>query len=395
LVAWLTAAAAALMLSAAPMAAAATDPFYMGADVSLATFMQQQGVVFRDAGVVKPLERILYDRGANLFRLRLFVNPQTTYTNTNVGAIQDLNYTLALAQQIKSNAPNAKILLDLHYSDTWADPGRQTTPAAWNGQTLAQVESTVRSYTQSTLASFRNAGVMPDMVQVGNEIQSGMLWEPGRLYFGPSGIQQQASWQNFGRLVNAAILGVRDAQGAGPAVKVAVHPGGSDVAEFFFSRLSNPLYGNVNPGSYDVMGVSYYPTTTNQLTALEDDLTSLIGTYDKRVMVLETNAPWTTTFAPASDPSYPDTPAGQLQYLTDLRDMVRNLPNDNGMGVLWWYPESVQVPGYNIYHGGSTALFDANRIALPALGAFAVPEPSSLCILALGLSAIAARPARR
>ena len=322
------------------------------------------------------------------------MNPQTSYDATN-GAIQDLSYTLGLAQQIKTSAPGAKILLDLHYSDTWADPGRQTTPAAWNNQTLSQLESTVRSYTQSTLTSFRNAGVMPDMVQVGNEIQSGMLWDAGRLNFNGSTAQQRTSWQNFGRLVNAAIAGVRDAQGAGPTVQVAVHPGQSDVAGFFFSRLSDPNFGNVSASAYDFMGLSYYPTGGSALASLENNLIGLIGAHDKRVMVMETNAPWTSTFAPASDPLYPATPAGQLQFLTDLRDMVMNLPNGRGAGVLWWYPEAVQVTGRNIYNGGSTALFDANRNALPALGAFAVPEPSSMALVAAGLYALTLRPTRR
>ena len=89
----------------------------MGADISLATFMQQQSVTFRDHGIAKPLDQLLYDRGANLFRMRLFVNPNTSYSAT-AGAIQDLSYDSALAQQIRAHAPGAKILLDFHYSDT-------------------------------------------------------------------------------------------------------------------------------------------------------------------------------------------------------------------------------------------------------------------------------------
>jgi arabinogalactan endo-1,4-beta-galactosidase len=346
--------------------ASTPDVFYTGGDISLATFMQQQNVVFRDDGVAKPLEQVLYDHGANLFRLRLFVNPQTTYTNTNFGAIQNLSYAVALAQQLRANAPDAKLLLDFHYSDTWADPGRQTTPAAWNGQSLSQLESTIRSYTSTALTTFKDAGVMPEMVQVGNEIQSGMLWDAGKINFSGTTAQQRASWQNFGRLVKSAIQGVRDAQGAGPAVQIAVHPGQSDVTNFFFSRLTDPTYGNVPTSSYEIMGASYYPTT-DQLGAIQSDLTTLVNTHNKKVMVLETNAPWRSQFAPASDPTYADTPQGQAGFLADLRDVVLALPGGNGMGVLWWYPESVQVAGYNIYNGGSTALFDASRNALAAV----------------------------
>src|SRR5271154_7040991 len=114
-------------------AVAKADPFYVGADVSLLTFMQQQGVAFTNNGAAANGDQILYDAGANLFRLRIFVNPQTTYNNTNVGAIQTQAYDIALAQQIKADDPSAKLLLDFHYSDTWADPGDQTKPSAWTG----------------------------------------------------------------------------------------------------------------------------------------------------------------------------------------------------------------------------------------------------------------------
>jgi len=163
-----------------------------------------------------------------LFRLRLFVNPQTNYTNQNFGAIQSQAYDIALAQQIKAHAPNAKLLLDFQYSDTWADPGHQTKPAAWASLTFAQLQSTVQTYTQNTLLAFKDAGVMPDMVQVGNEISSGMLWE--RLPIPPVASSYSAQHNyathelaNLGSLLNSAIQGVRAAQGAGPKIDVAIH----------------------------------------------------------------------------------------------------------------------------------------------------------------------------
>jgi len=233
---------------------------YMGADVSLLPFIQQQGVVFKQNGVAEPADQILYDAGANLFRLRLFVNPQTTYTNTNVGAIQTLSYDIALAQQLKADAPNAKLLLDLQYSDTWADPAQQTVPAAWSGQTLTQLQSTIQTYTDNTLLSFKAAGVMPSMVQIGNEINDGILWPSGSINFNGSTSTQEASWAAFGSLVNSAIAGVREAQGTGPAVNIALHIANGDIPgepQYFFQQLSSPSYGNVNPSSYDTMGVSF------------------------------------------------------------------------------------------------------------------------------------------
>ena len=364
-----------VVISAGPTPAQGTAaPFYMGADISLETFMQQQGVVFTDNGTAAPLDQILYNHGDNLFRLRIFVNPQTTYTTSSSGAMQTQAYDIALAQQIKANDPNAKFLLDFHYSDTWADPGHQSLPAAWTGQSLTQFQTTVRSYTQNTLLAFKNAGVMPDMVQVGNEINSGMIFPAGQINFNGTTPQQQASWQAFGSLIKSAIQGVRLAQGTGPAIQVAIHiANGAQNGEpqYFFGKLSDPSYGNVSLNTYDIMGFSYYPSATTDLSQLSTNLTAVANSYNKKIMILETNQPWESTNAPANDPSYPNTPAGQLQFLTDLRNTVKNLPNSTGMGIVYWYPEAVLVPGFSIYNGGSTALFDNNRNALPALNAFA------------------------
>ncbi len=369
-----------LLLSASPARNADGSPFYMGVDTSLTTFMQQQDVTFTDNGVAKPLNQLLYDRGANLFRLRIFVNPQTTYTNQNFGAIQTQAYDIALAQQIKANAPNAKLLLDFHYSDTWADPGKQTKPAAWSSLSLAQLQSTVQTYTQDTLLAFKNAGVMPDMVQVGNEISTGMLWGTtsnpvgGKLVFSGSTTTQRTSWQTLGSLLNSAIQGVRAAQGTGPKIDVAIHIDQGDQdghPQYYFGNLTNPTWGNVS--DFDIVGVSYYPATQSfhSFSLLQSNLNAMADSYPgKKLMVLETAYPWQTSSV--GIPQWPSTPAGQQQFLSDLQNMVLNLHNNAGAGVVYWYPESVPVPNYTIYNGGATALFDSNRNTLPALNTFGI-----------------------
>jgi arabinogalactan endo-1,4-beta-galactosidase len=357
---------------------ATATPFYMGADISLTTFMQQQNISFTDDGIAEPLDQLLYDRGANMFRLRIFVNPQTSYSNQNFGAIQSQAYDIALAQQIKSHAPNAKLLLDFHYSDTWADPGHQTKPATWANLSFAQLQSTVQSYTQNTLLAFKNAGVMPDMVQVGNEISTGMLWGTtsnsagGKLVFSGSTTTQRTSWQNLGTLLNSAIQGVRAAQGGGPKIDVAVHIDQGDQdghPQYYFGNLTNPTWGNVS--DFDVIGVSYYPTTQDfhSFSLLQANLNAVADSYPgKKLMVLETAYPWETSNV--GIPQWPSSPAGQQQFLTDLQNMLLNLHNNAGAGLVYWYPEAVQVPGYTIYNGGATALFDATDSALPALSTF-------------------------
>jgi arabinogalactan endo-1,4-beta-galactosidase len=378
----------AVVLSAAIFAAsvARADPFYMGSDVSLLPTIEQlsgdpaggASGPFKDGGVTRPGEQILVNHGDNLFRIRLFVNPpSTTYTNANAGAIQDQAYAIALAQRLK--ATGAKILLDLHYSDTWADPGHQTKPAAWNSLTMSQLVTQVHDYTDSTITAFENAGVEPDMVQVGNEISNGMLWNNGSLNFTGTTAQQQTSWQNLGSLLNSAIKGVRDAQGTGPKINVAIHIDQGDQdghPQFYFGDLTKSTWGNVT--DFDTIGVSYYPSTraSHSFALLQSNLTTMANTYaGKKIMVLETNYPWRTNTS-LTVPNWPATQAGQQQFLTDLRNMVQGLPGGAGEGVVWWYPESIQVPNYTIYNGGDTALFDASGNALPAVNAFSISSPT-------------------
>jgi len=347
----------------------------MGSDISLLTFMQQQGVTFKDNNVAQPADQILYDNGDNLFRLRLFVNPNTSYSATE-GAIQTTAYDISLAQQIKQDDPSAKFELDLHYSDTWADPGDQNIPAAWSGESLTQLQSSVYNYTLNTLASFNSAGVMPDIVQVGNEINNGMLFPTGEINYSGTTAQQEASWAAFGSLVNSGISAVRAAQGAGPKIQVSIVIGNGDSSgepQYFYGDLTNPLYGNVPASSFDIMGVDYYPSS-NDMSTLSTNLKALANTYNKKIMVMETDAPWETDNGLAHDTAYAETQAGQASYISALATTVENLPNGDGMGLLYWYPEAVQVPGYNVYNGGATALFDSSGNAVQAVSDFSITQ---------------------
>jgi len=348
---------------------ARAGPFFMGSDISLLTFMQQQGVNFKDNGVAQQADQILYDNGDNLFRLRLFVNPNTSYSSTE-GAIQTTAYDITLAQQIKANDPSAKIELDLHYSDTWADPGHQTIPAAWSGETFSALQTSVYNYTLSTLNSFKTAGVLPDIVQIGNETNNGMLWPTGEISFSGSTASQQATWAAFGSLVNSGISAVHAAQGTGPKIQVSLVIGnGNSSGEpaYFYGNLTSPSWGNVPASSFDIMGVDYYPST-NDMSTLSSNLTTLANNFGtKKIMVMETDAPWETDNGLAHDTAYAETQAGQASFISALATTVQNLPNGDGMGLMYWYPEAVQVPGYAVYNGGATALFDASGNALQTI----------------------------
>lgn len=371
--------AAAAALACAHIASA--TPFYMGSDVSMLSYLNQEAAVYRENGQITPAEDILASHGDNLFRLRLFVNPDTNYADTD-GAIQNLSYDLALAQRL--SATGAKLELDIQYSDTWADPGDQTTPAAWSGDSLSQLETDVKNYTQSTITAFENAGVTPSIVQVGNEITDGMLWPDGKIAYSGSTATQDQSWANFGQLLNSAISGVRAAQPASSPIQVAIHIDGganaNDGSSYFYD-----LEHLANVTDFDIIGLSFYPTTTqsNALANLKNNLDTLAAANPgKHVMVLETNYPYETDTNGDTGPGaeWPVSPAGQEQFLTDVANTVASVPNGAGEGVIYWYPESIQVPGIYMYDGGTNALFDKNGNMLPAVNAFAVPEPASLAI---------------
>jgi arabinogalactan endo-1,4-beta-galactosidase len=391
----------------------ALGQFYMGSDISLVPYMEQEGAVFKATATsaAQPADQILYDAGDNLFRIRLFVNPNTTYSATE-GAIQTLAYDESLATAIKTDDPNAAIMLDLHYSDTWASPGAQTTPSAWSGESLTQLESTIQSYTTSTLNAFASNGTPISIVQVGNEINDGILWPTGELNFNGTTAQQQASWQALGGLLNHGIAGVRAATG-GSGIQVAIHiangaetftsngqPSGEP--QYFFSNLTNPTYGDVPASSFNIIGVSFYPNSAGSpsitLSGLQTNLTAMANAYPgEKFMVLETNYPYETL---SNYNGWAETPAGQEEEIEAVKSLLEGLPNNAGEGMVYWYPEDVQVPGQTIYNGGATGLFSLEAgtsntwIANEALGAFAVPEPASATLLSLALPLLLRRTRR-
>src|SRR5271169_2967477 len=205
----LTLVAAASMVVCSRSLAAGPDGYAVGADLSFLKQAEAQGVVFKDAGESKSGLVIFSEHGYNWVRLRLFHTPSDLPNN--------LPYTIALAREARRLG--FKFLLDLHYSDTWADPARQIIPAAWAGKTHQQLVNTVYSYSRDTIDAFREAGVMPDMVQPGNEITAGLLWPDGKL---------PEHWGNFIDLLQAAIGGITagSPQGTRPRIMIHIDRGG-------------------------------------------------------------------------------------------------------------------------------------------------------------------------
>ena len=330
-----------------------------GGDISALERIEQAGGVYRDGGRVGDAIAILRAHGANTFRLRIFVHPNGTEVQVN-----DLPYTLRMAKRI--HAAGAKLLLDFHYSDTWADPGKQTIPAAWASLGFDSLARTVETYTASVVAELKRAGALPDLVQVGNEIDHGMLWPAGAIGGSADSLLQ---WDHFTSLLKAGVRGVRDALAPGDSVRIMLHySGGGSVAgtRSFFDQIK------ARGVPFDLIGLSYYPWWHGTLADLRANLAATAARYGKDVMVAETAYPWRPGgwegFAPNTAPmTWPVTPAGQTAFLRDVAAAVAATPQGRGAGVLWWYPEAIPVPGLFVWAGGSLALFDSTGNALPAL----------------------------
>lgn len=340
--------------------------FMAGADISALPVLEGAGASYRDDGVPGDAIDILRDNGVNWFRLRLFVEPSSS---EDAFVVNDLNYTIALAQRAK--ASGAKLLLDFHYSDTWADPGHQAKPASWSGLSFAGLTQRVRDYTRDTIASFKDAGVLPEMVQIGNEISNGMLWNSGYVWTGGS---NATGFNNLAALLHAGIDGAKTGAGAGNEPLIMIHHDkGADwnAASYYFDKL-------VDRGvEFDVIGYSYYPkwhyNPSNGDGGIDDLRTTLNNTaavFGKPVAVVETGFPSRgAQFEP--DYEFDVSPQGQHQFLQAMIDAVTDVPNDLGRGVFWWYPEARPVAGHGVWEGGRFGLFDQNGNLLPAAGAFA------------------------
>jgi arabinogalactan endo-1,4-beta-galactosidase len=322
--------------------------FAIGADVSFLTKCEQDGVVFKENGQPKDVLAILREHHYNWVRLRLFHDPAAAPDKLP----NDLEYTLALARRAK--AMGFRILLDLHYSDSWADPGKQPTPAAWAKLKHKQLVAQVHDYTRDTIAAFVRAGLTPDMVQVGNEITNGMLWPDGKL---------PDNWDDFADLLRAGIRGVSEGSAPGSRPRIMIHierSGDYDAAVWFYDTLI------AHHVPFDVIGLSYYPYWHGRLDVMRGNLHDLALRYRLPIIVVETAYNWTPGGMAGKKAEFPETPEGQLAFLRAVDAAVRAIPNGLGQGVFWWEPAA---------EGGlrGRSFFDNDGNVLPVIAAFDAP----------------------
>jgi len=337
--------------------------FITGVDLSGLPGIEDHGGLFTESGIPRDALSIFKDHGVNFVRLRIWHSPAGGYSN--------LDHTLLMAQRAK--AAGLGILLDFHYSDSWADPGQQTKPSAWQGLSFQELKDSVYHYTHDVIACLKNNDALPDMVQLGNEITCGLLWDEGRVCGEYSTPQQ---WAQLADLLREGIRGLRDSLNQDDTVRVMIHVdrgGDNGGSRWFFDNL---LAQNLE---FELIGLSYYPWWHGTTDALRLNLQDIAQRYGKDVVLVETAYPWTLGWNDNTQnvvgdssqlhPGYPATVDGQRRFLRDVREIVRTTPQGKGVGVFSWAPEWISAPGQGS-PWENLALFDFAGEVLSSISAF-------------------------
>src|ERR1041385_7529709 len=330
--------------------------FVFGSDLSSVNQVLDHGGVYKDGGEISSPYHILKDRGNGLVRLRLWHNP--VWTKTIYGADGKQLYNdradVELAIQ-RSKEQGMSVLLDFHYSDTWADPGKQIPPDAWKNVTSIDVlADSVYNYTKRTLAFYKSKDLLPDYVQIGNEINCGMLSTDAPAGFPACNVCSD-QWANQGQLLNAGIRATREVS---PDIKISLHVADPRNLDWWFGNITT----KAGVADFDIIGFSYYPLwhTTITLDQLTATVSSLNQKYRKPLMILETAYPWTTqdadsysnifgTQAPIT--GYPFTPEGQMNI---LKAMTQKLVDGGGIGMIYWEPAWISSKAKDLWGTGSS-----------------------------------------
>jgi arabinogalactan endo-1,4-beta-galactosidase len=323
----------------------------VGGDLSMLAFLESQGNVYREGGQAEDALQMLKRKGLNCVRLRLYTSSAAQAQADPYNCINNLAYTLPLAVRVKTLGQ--QLMLDCHYSDTWADPGHQAIPTSWTNLSFPQLVARMREYSSNAIAALNSAGAMPDYVQVGNEITGGLLWPAGHVggtYDTPT------QWSQLGQLLGGAVQGIRDAAGDSmPKVVVHTDTGANWGATlWFFDNLARQKV------PFDIIGLSYYPQLHGSPTNFFECLAKTTKRYNRSVFVVETSFPWTNSTT-TNLHGIPVGTNGQVQYVVALARIIKGVPGAMVPGVLWWGTE---------YPGSGTGFFDSGGNVLPVAGAF-------------------------
>jgi len=288
--------------------------FAKGADISWVTEMEAAGVKFYDAtGKAQECMALMKALGMNTIRLRVWVNPSPAWNNT----------ADVVAKALRAKSLGMRIMIDFHYSDFWADPGKQNKPTAWAGKDLAGLKTALAEHTTEVLIALKNNSIDPEWVQVGNETNDGMLWPEGKA---------STNMNNFAQLLNAGYDAVK---AIFPKAKVIAH-----ISNGYNNTLFRWMFDGLktNGARYDVIGMSLYPSPSDWSNLNQhclSNMNDMVSRYGKEVMIVEVGMSW-------------DSPQECRQFLSDLISKVKSVSGNKGLGVLYWEPQAYNWKGYSL-----------------------------------------------
>lgn len=325
------------------------DTFIRGADISFLPEIESAGVILYNNAKAEGMLTTLKNAGCNTIRIRLWKNP--------VGGHSGIDEVKTLAQKAKS--AGMKVWLTVHYSDTWADPAVQTTPAAWKNLSFTDLKAAVASYTTTILTE-----INPDIIQIGNEINTGLLWPQGHL------INQEAQCIDLLKTMSTTI------RSKAPSTKIMIHYAGVSATD------TNWFFTKVKSVDYDYIGLSYYPIWHGKdLATIKTTIDALGKNFSKKVLIAETAYPFTLGFNDWTNnivgldsqlvSGYPATAEGQKNFVLAIKDLVKS--STYGQGFAYWGGEWVSFKGNQATNGSTfenQAFYDFSNKALPVLQAF-------------------------
>ncbi|HEY5471143.1 MAG TPA: glycosyl hydrolase 53 family protein [Bacteroidales bacterium] len=322
------------------------NPYAFGLDVSFVKQREDNGEKYMDTdSIVKPSLQIFKEHGYNWGRIMICNEP------TSSRLPQNLQYVVSAGQDLKKYG--YRFLLDYMFSNGWANPMGQPTPSAWKGLTHENRVKAVYQYIKESMTALKEAGAMPDMVQVGNEIGNGFLWPDGRIRYDST---QLSKWENFTDYLSAGTKAIREVSGKENKIKIMLHVDhGGDIpmTKTFFDKMREYKV------DYDVMGFSFYPWSHGTLLDLKDNMRFAANEYGKEIIVVETGYYWrASNYFKNTTPPCKETPEGQQQWLESVNEIVLGIPNGLGRGIFWWEP-MMRGRGY----------FDDNRKVQPIIHA--------------------------
>lgn len=320
--------------------------FVKGMDLSTLLELERCGAKYYDNGEERDLLAIMKSYDVDTIRIRLWNDPWSETGESYGAGENDLKTSLEIAKRV--TAAGFGVLLNFHYSDFWADPGKQIKPKAWADYGVKELEQAVYDYTLESMQTFLDAGVNITMVQVGNELSNGLLWPEGKV----------PNYDNIATFVNAGIRAVRKADATIPVMIHLDNGGNNALYREWFDNFTK------RGEDFEIIGLSYYPFWHGSLQMLNDNMNDIAERYGKDLVIAEVSMGYTMedykNYEKLSDEErkgyatrpalvekieYPMTKQGQYDFMEDFLNRISHIKGGKGKGFFYWEPAWIPVPG--------------------------------------------------